>query len=313
MPLDLLQAQELLESSEEISFSQFNDIYNLLREKEIQETKDFLSKKVVVTKQSLPEGESWLLEADLTDPKFASMNLEKLEIIQATLRAGEQLILCEDCGEIYPAKGYWYICEQPDNFRHGHHKIVAKNAKSALTTVVYVNRFTGKVWVGDGSQRVPCNKDGSPIPGYERMEVRGWRERDKFYKMMDRLATQQYQARLEREDKMFEPLLSENRKQARQDILSSEARSPEATFGREWLAKMIKKTEDARSAKQNYSPNTYIDAWEWDSSNLDTGYLTKVNETLEEKQPQLKEGHKKAIGKALRNELKNKVAKLKVA
>ncbi len=216
--------------------------------------------------------------------------------ILGQLIAEGKAVVCDRCGSVYEI-GEWPLCGS--GFGRDHGRVTSRNAQTDTVTAYYVNRSTGKIWIpGQNQHRKPIDRTGRDIAGYERHEVRNFRDRDKFYKMMDSVAKKKYYANLRREQQTFDPLFAEGRKQARQQVMSAESRSPEQSYGREWLEKQIKKTEAAAAAKLNYNPNTMIEAWEFSSANLDEANLDKLHSTTLEKQPVLSERHKKAIGKA---------------
>jgi hypothetical protein len=225
--------------------------------------------------------------------------------LQARLRAAAMLgkkielgeaVVCDKCHNVYEV-GDWPLCGEGIGREHG--RVTPRAAQSNTVTAYFINHLTGKIWIPGSNNRTPIDRTGKPIAGYERLEVRNFRERDKFYKLMDQKAKEKYFSNLRREQQHFDPVFSEGRKQARQDIISSENSSPEASYGRDWLQKMIDKTEKEAAKKLNYNPNTFIDAWEHDQANLDDAGLSSLNSTLLDKQPLLSDRHKKAIGRSV--------------
>lgn len=209
------------------------------------------------------------------------------------IEAGDAHI-CDTCGEVYRI-GEWPLCSS----KGGHGRVIPRNAQSDTVTSYFVNRLTGKIWIpGRNKHRSPIDRYGRPITGYERHDVRNFRERDQFYKLLDKEASNKYHSNLRREQQTFEPILKEGRKQARVDILASESRSPEQSYGREWHEKMMAKTEAANKAKENYSPNSHIEPWEFNQSNLQDANMDKLEQTLKEKQPDLSTKQKEAVKRA---------------
>jgi hypothetical protein len=209
------------------------------------------------------------------------------------------VVACPTCGDIYRI-GEWPLCgTSKANDRHGH--VIKRNAKSDTCTTYFINQHTGKVWIPGNNKHDPRDKFGRPIKGYVKYEVRTFSDRDKFYKLMDGMAKKEYYGRLEREQKMFDPLLAENRKQARHDIMATEAKSPEASYGREMLARSMQRTEDAAHAKLKYEPNTALDSWEMNEGNRKDGPdpTFDVNVRQDIVQPILQERHKKLVGKGV--------------
>lgn len=170
------------------------------------------------------------------------------------------LIPCDKCGHLYGI-GEWYDCASPG----GHGRVRPRNAQTSSPTVYYFNPRTRKIWI-------PGRNDRRPPKGYVKEEVSYW-GRKQFYRMLDNEARETYFKRIEREEKIFGPLFAENRKQLRQDCKT-----------KEWVEHAIEKTERAQHAKLSYSPNTIVEAWEYDQSNLDDARGPE-NEHLEKVQP----------------------------
>lgn len=260
---------------------------------------DLLEDAFSLEKEKREEYERKLQKLYANTPYYQSL---RQKIYEASLLSDRieqgRAVVCDRCGSVYEI-GEWPLCGLGYGREHG--RVISKNAQTATVTAYYVNRRTGKIWIpGQNKYREPIDRTGRRIAGYERHEVKNFRDRDNFYRLMDNAAKKKYYSSLAREQQMFEPIFAEGRKQARQDIISSENSSPEASYGREWLQQQVKKTEAEAKKKLNYNPNTFIDPWEYNQQNLDNAGISTLNETLAAKQPVLSEKHKKAIGRAVR-------------
>lgn len=225
--------------------------------------------------------------------------IREAALLGALIERGD-VILCDSCHQPYRI-GEWPLCGE--GYGRSHSRVVARNAQSDTVTAYYINERTGKTWIPGRNHQgaFPRDRTGKAIPGYVRHEVTNYRERDKFYKLMDRIATRTYNDRLIKEEKTFEPILKENRSNLRAEMNRVDGMSPEAHPGKEWAEHAIRKTEAAKKAKENYSPNTSIDGWEYDSNNQhEEGASYKlVVESLKKMQPELLQKHKEAVGKGM--------------
>lgn len=223
--------------------------------------------------------------------------LREAALLGALIERGD-VLLCDKCHQPYRI-GEWPLCGVGEGRSHG--RVTARNAQSDTVTAYYINEQTGKSWIPGRNHQgaYPRDARGRAIKGYVRHEVRNPSERDKFYKLMDKIAIRTYNERMIREEKTFEPILKENRSNLRAEMNRVDGMSPEAHPGKEWAEHAINKTEAAKKAKEAYSPNTHLDGWEYDSNNQheEGASYKQVVESIKKMQPELLKRHKENVGK----------------
>ena len=111
----------------------------------------------------------------------------------------------------------------------------------------------------DGKLFIPGLNDSRLVPkGYERVEIKNFRDRDRFYREANLSDNIEHEQNAESEEIVF----GEMRRQERSDLFNEMRGMSES--GREFARRAIERTNQKQG--QRYESRGYLDAWENDRS-----------------------------------------------